>query len=58
MSLAVFMLTLTAAVAASYALSRVTDTLIQRGASELARMLLQQIDMRFGFGAAPSRRLE
>lgn len=58
MSLAVFMLTLAAAVAASYALSRVTDTLIQRGASELARTLLQQIDMRFGFGAAPSRRLE
>lgn len=58
LSLAVFTLTVAASVTASYALSRVTDTLIQRAASELARTLLSRIDTRFSFAAAPAGSVE
>ena len=58
MSLGVFTLTLAATLAASYALSRVTDTLIQQGASQLARTLLSHIDMRFRFAGAPAGSVE
>ncbi len=58
LSLTVFVLTVAATVAASYALSRVTDTLVQQGASQLARTLLRHIDTRFRLGATPAGNVE
>jgi hypothetical protein len=44
--------------AASYGLSRLTDVLIQRFASQLARGLLDRIDMAFAFKRGAPARME
>lgn len=56
LSLLAFVAVLAVTLGASYLLSRLTDKLVQRFASKLARSLLVKIDLAFAFGRTPSAR--
>ncbi len=58
LSVLVFGVVVAFTLAASYGLSRLTDTLIQRFASQFARSLLERIDMTFAFKRGTPVRVE